>query len=48
MAILKVTGIVMRYANYKDYDRMLTVFTLQNGKISALARGARRPKKCIT
>jgi len=44
MALIKVTGIVMRYANYKDYDRILTLFTLQHGKISALARGARRPK----
>ncbi len=47
MALMKVTGIVMRYANYKDYDRMLTIFTLQNGKISALARGARRPKSAL-
>lgn len=47
MALLKVTGIVMRYANYKDYDRMITLFTLERGKLSALARGARRPKSAL-
>ena len=47
MALIKVTGIVMRYANYKDYDRILTLFTLQHGKITALARGARRPKSSL-
>lgn len=47
MALIKVTGIVMRYANYKDYDRIITLFTLQHGKITALARGARRPKSTL-
>ncbi len=35
-------GIVLRSADYKDYDRMLTVFTKDKGKVSALARGSRK------
>ncbi len=37
-------GIVLRYANYKENDRILTIFTREAGLISASARGCRRPK----
>lgn len=44
MAFLKVTGIVTRYVNYKDHDRILSIFTAERGRIDARARGCRRPK----
>lgn len=38
------TAIVLRYANYRDNDRMLTLFSPTKGRMEALARGCRRPK----
>lgn len=38
------TAIVLRYANYKDNDRMLTLFSPTRGRIDAIARGCRRPR----
>ncbi|NCB31845.1 MAG: DNA repair protein RecO, partial [Clostridia bacterium] len=43
MASLTITGIVLRYANYRDNDRILTIFTRERGTVSASARGCRRP-----
>jgi len=37
-------GLVLRRADYGDYDRMITLFTPQMGRIDAIARGCRRPK----
>ena len=42
MSVITLSGIVTRYANYKDNDRMLTILTEQ-GSIGAAARGCRRP-----
>lgn len=42
MSVLTVSGIVIRHADYKDNDRMLTILTEQ-GCIGASARGCRRP-----
>ncbi|MDO5110702.1 MAG: DNA repair protein RecO [Clostridia bacterium] len=44
MPTLLRNGIVLRYANYKESDRILTIFTREQGLISASARGCRRPK----
>ena len=41
MSSKKVSGIVTRYANYRDNDRMLNIMT-DNGIIGAAARGCRR------
>lgn len=41
-AVLTVNGIVTRYANYRDNDRMLTILTDEQGLISAAARGCRK------
>lgn len=38
------TAIVLRYANYRDNDRMLTLFSPTRGRLEALARGCRKPK----
>jgi len=37
-------GIVLRHANYRDHDRMLTLFSPEKGRVDALARGCRPPK----
>ena len=39
-----VNAIVLRAVNYRDFDRMLTLFSREEGKISAAARGAHRPR----
>ena len=39
-----VHGVVIRYANFSESSRMLTLFTLEEGLVSAAARGARRLK----
>lgn len=44
MAFLTVTGIVTRYANYRDNDRILTLFTREMGRVDAKARGCRKQK----
>ena len=41
------TAIVLRYANYRENDRMLTLFSPTRGRIEALARGCRRPKSAL-
>lgn len=38
----KVDALVLRTADYGESDRMLTLFSLQNGKISAAAKGVRK------
>lgn len=38
------TAIVLRYANYRDNDRMLTLLSPTRGRLEVLARGCRRPR----
>ncbi len=38
----KVNGITLRAVNYKDSDKILTVFTLEKGKIAVGAKGVRK------
>ena len=38
------TAIVLRYANYRDNDRMLTLFSPTRGRLEVLARGCRKPR----
>ncbi len=38
------TAIVLRYANYRENDRMLTLLSPTRGLVEAAARGCRRPK----
>ncbi len=40
-------GIVIRHANYGDYDRMVTLLTPGRGRVEAVARGCRRVKSPI-
>ncbi len=42
--VLKTEGLVLRQTKYDDWDKILTIFARNNGKIQAIAKGARRPK----
>lgn len=44
MSALNTPGLVLRHADYGDYDRMVTLFTPENGRLDAIARGCRRAK----
>lgn len=37
-------ALVLRNAEYRDYDRMVTLFSPEYGRVDAIARGCRRPK----
>ena len=41
---LPTKGVVLRYTNFNEADRMLTLFSPELGKISVLARGCRKAK----
>lgn len=43
MAAFSAEGIVLRHADYRENDRMLTLLT-PRGRVDALARGCKRPK----
>lgn len=47
MANLKLNGIVIAENNMGDYDKMLTILTPNYGKISCVAKGARRPQSAL-
>ncbi len=42
MATLCVNGIVTGYTDYRDNDRILTLFTMEQGRVDAKARNCRR------
>ena len=44
MATVSTPALVLRRAEYSDYDRMVTLFSPQLGRVDAIARGCRRPK----
>lgn len=43
----KVYGIVTRHANYKDYHRMITLFSPKHGMLSVLSPGSKRTKSTL-
>jgi DNA repair protein RecO (recombination protein O) len=47
MSIVRTQGVVLRYTNFKEADRMLTIFSPDKGKMQVLARGCRKPKSRI-
>ena len=47
MANIKLNGIVIAENNMGDYDKMLTILTPNYGKISCVAKGARRPQSAL-
>ncbi len=44
MAVICTDGIVTRYANYRESDRILSIFTIEHGRMEAKARGCRKPQ----
>ena len=44
MPAFTTPALVIRRADYSDYDRMITLFSPELGRIDAIARGCRRPK----
>lgn len=44
MPVICADGIVTRYANYRESDRILSIFTIEHGRLDAKARGCRRPQ----
>ena len=47
MSIVKMKGIIIAENNMGDFDKMLTMLTPGVGKISCVAKGARRPKSTL-
>ncbi len=44
MSIIKTRGLVLKYTNLNEADRILTLLTEDKGKIKVFAKGCRRPK----
>lgn len=44
MGILKTSGIVIKTLDYKENDKLIWLYTEQYGKISAVAKGAKRSR----
>ncbi len=44
MSMEKAAGLVIKSVNYGENDKIITLFTKESGKITAIAKGARNPK----
>ncbi len=44
MSYLKTKGLIIREVNTGEADKIVTIFSRNRGRISALAKGARRPR----
>jgi len=40
----RAEAVVLRHSNWGEADRMLSLFTLEQGKLRAIAKGARKPR----
>lgn len=47
MPAFTIRALVMRAAKYKDYDKVLTLFAQERGRLTATARGCMRPKAAL-
>lgn len=41
---LRTEGVILKRKNFGEADRIVTIYTKDNGKVSALAKGVRRPR----
>ncbi len=48
MGVSKTEGIVLKYTNLGEADKILTILTRNKGKIKAIAKGCRKPKSSLT
>lgn len=44
MSLIKCKGVVIKTLDYKENDKLVWIFSDENGKISTVARGAKRSK----
>jgi DNA repair protein RecO (recombination protein O) len=44
---IKTPAVVIRRARLKEADRVITFFTLERGKVSAVAKGVRKARACL-
>lgn len=47
MPVTLVEGIVTRYTNYRENDRIISIFTIERGRIDAKARGCRKATSAL-
>lgn len=47
MGVIKTQGIVLKYTNFGEADKILTILTRSKGKIKAVAKGCRKPKSAL-
>ncbi|MFT4554518.1 MAG: DNA repair protein RecO (recombination protein O) [Chlamydiales bacterium] len=47
MELLRDEGIIIHTLNFRDYDRIVTAFTLNSGLIKLIVKGANRPKNSL-
>ncbi|MGV8145627.1 MAG: DNA repair protein RecO [Alkaliphilus sp.] len=45
--LIKTEGFVIKSIKYSEYDSIVTIFAREIGKVSAIAKGARRPKSSL-
>lgn len=48
MALYNVDGIVIRVRNFQEADKIVVLLTREEGKVEAVARGARRPRSRLS
>ena len=48
MPIIKTSGLVLKHTNLGEADRILTLLTMDKGKIKAYSKGCRRSKSSLT
>ena len=44
MPSITTQGVVLRFANYRDHDRMLSILSPEFGRVEALSRGKEGPR----
>ncbi|MEG1524254.1 MAG: DNA repair protein RecO [Clostridia bacterium] len=47
MPVILSDGIVTRYTNYRENDRIISIFTIDHGRIDAKARGCRKATSAL-
>ena len=47
MVIINTQGIVLKSVPYKENDLILTIFSRKLGKVSVIARGAKKSKSSL-